>query len=389
MRQWPRYDWATAWASMSAKAAQGLQRRADRIGRVVVGLHFYQTDPDFVRAFNGAEGVRFVVSTRGVFHPKVFMFSDGEGQWECIIGSANLTGGGLGANDEVAVLITHEDAGAEDAQAALLRAFSDYWAKGRTLTDDEVDAYEAMWRRHAPERHSLAGIFGPGRNDGGASAVSSGTLFKTWDAYLNEVLGESHHTAEGRLAVLREARGFFERWGSFGAMPTLERKRVAGTIVENPVPINWLWFGSMLAAGNFKNIVEQHPEGLSAALDAIPLDGEVTRSHYEEYLRRFRAAFDIHGGHGGGDAAIATGTRLLAMKRPDYFVCVDSKNQLELCRAFRVKRTIGLSEYWDSLCERIYQSAWWSAPEPEDATGSAVWRGRTALLDALFYDPTS
>jgi hypothetical protein len=55
-------------------------------------------------------------------------------------------------------------------------------------------------------------------------------------------------------------------------------------------------------------------------LDEIPLNGPVQRDDYEAFIGRYKAAFPIKNGqpykHGLG-----TATRLLAMQRPDYFVC--------------------------------------------------------------------
>ena len=85
--------------------------------------------------------------------------------------------------------------------------------------------------------------------------------------------------------------------------------------------------------------------------------------------------------------ALATATRLLAMKRPDYFVCVDSKNRKGLCHAFLVPTSVTLDDYWESFCMRIQQAAWWLVPEPKGTLERSVWRGRAAFLDALFYEP--
>lgn len=390
MRRWQRYDWAIAWASWAPDAVSMLLQQQNRIGRVVVGMHFFQTHPEFLRAFHLHENVRFVLRTDGVFHPKLFLFSDNDQNWECIIGSANLTYGGLGQNEEVAVLISSADSGAAEARRAIDSALNGYWEQGVQLTEDEVEAYAVMWRKQGSLRRRLASRFGGAgeqdADDGGVNAVATPILLKTWDVYLQDALNDKHHTAEGRIGVLRAAREWFTTHDSFAEMPVQERKRIAGIAVEPNGSIDWLWFGSMVGAGNFKHLVIESPEGLSAALDAIPLGGPVERNHYVDFARRFQAAFA--GRRGGGDGAIATATRLLALKRPDYFVCVDSKNRRELCAAFQVRVSLNLIDYWDSLCERIHEAAWWLAPEPNvDDASRDVWLGRAAFLDVLFYEP--
>jgi hypothetical protein len=70
-------------------------------------------------------------------------------------------------------------------------------------------------------------------------------------------------------------------------------------------------------------------------LDWTPLGGPVQRGDYEAFIRGYKAAFPKRNGqpfrHG-----LATATRLLAMKRPDYFVCLDKANQPGLSREFGI-----------------------------------------------------
>ena len=61
--------WAVAWASTSFEAYEALKRRRDSIRRMVVGIHFYQTHPDFIAEFREHENVRFQMNPDGVFHP--------------------------------------------------------------------------------------------------------------------------------------------------------------------------------------------------------------------------------------------------------------------------------------------------------------------------------
>lgn len=43
--------------------------------------------------------------------------------------------------------------------------------------------------------------------------------------------------------------------------------------------------------------------------------------------------------------------------------------------------------YWDEVIERIMDSPWWNSPRPNDETEGAVWDGRAAMLDVIFYEP--
>src|SRR5262245_51723714 len=82
LRQFQSFRWAIAWASTSFEAYELLRRRRDSIRRMVVGIHFYQTHPDFIAEFLEHEEVRFQMNPDGVFHPKIYLFEDGKGRWE-------------------------------------------------------------------------------------------------------------------------------------------------------------------------------------------------------------------------------------------------------------------------------------------------------------------
>jgi hypothetical protein len=390
MRKYHRYDWAVAWAGSGFSAADELLRHRDRIGRICVGLHFYQTHPDFLRAHCSDEKVRFVLATDGVFHPKIFYFANEDGHWEAIVGSANFTSGGLGSNSEAAILVTDQDEGADAFQSQFAELLNRYWDAGTLLSTEQISAYSEMWQRRAPLLRRLAGRFGQMRNrtadDGGKAPTATPLLLQTWQAYYQSIRDDKYETSMGRLAVLTATRKWFSE-RSFSEMDSDTRKKVAGFYVGEDRSVDWLLFGSMKGAGYFKNVVIENEPELSSALDAIPSSGPVSRDHYLHYVEKFKAAFGTR--RGGGDGSVATATRVLAMKRPDYFVCIDSKNRSALCRAFGVRQSIDLQDYWDSLCERIYEAAWWDSPRPSDLTEKEFWHGRVAFLDALFYVPES
>jgi len=76
------------------------------------------------------------------------------------------------------------------------------------------------------------------------------------------------------------------------------------------------------------------------------------------------------------------------MKRPDYFVCLDSANRSGISEAFGIK--LGNHDYdlyWDGITEMICEAKWWNAECPDDRIGRKVWEGRAAFLDSIFYIP--
>jgi hypothetical protein len=188
----------------------------------------------------------------------------------------------------------------------------------------------------------------------------------SWTQFFAFVQKDAHHGFEKRCDLLKLVRTGFEATSHFEQMEVGLRKTIAGL----PTDFNehWGWFGSMSGAGYYHQAVNDNNPHISAALDEIPLNEPVSRQHYDAYLAEFVKAFP-NGRHGVGIAS-----RLLALKRPDYFVCFDSKNKKELCKDFGIKQTaMDYERYWEEIIERITDSAWWNEPRPKNALAGTVW----------------
>ena len=378
-----------AWASIGFKAFELLVEHRSKIERMIVGTHFYQTNPQFIRDFLDHPNVRFIMRADGVFHPKVYLFLKTPGEWECVVGSPNFTHGGFDSNDEMAVLISNQDAGAEAALNDVTTRLDAYWAASSPISKAELNVYQEAWKRKQPLVRSLRGKFGnPHReeeeDDRGKNPLSVRILQMAWAEYFEGVRGEQDHephdhSMEGRLNVIRVTKRLFSEHEKFGQIDSIGRQKIAGLVMADGV--NFLWFGSMRGSGYFKNAIRNNNENLSLALELIPAVGPVSREAYVAYINQYRQAFP------SGGVLIGTATRLLAIKRPDTFVCLDSRNKARLCAAFGIKRKVGYEEYWDSIIERIInEAAWWSSPPPPSGMEREVWEARAAFLDSHYYD---
>jgi HKD family nuclease len=374
---------AVAWASVGFSEYDALVKAKRKIGRVVIGTHFYQTAPEFIAKFSNDERVRFVMDHSGVFHPKLYLFERKGGGWTCIVGSANFTAGGFGRNQEACLLVTEADDPGGTILANARGSVDRYWKDAVPGANVDLDRYREMRKRLARPLAHAAGQFGKGKP--GRAVEDVDVLNMSWDEFLASVRGDRHHALDKRLDVLDAARGLFQKYESFAEMPIEDRQGIAGFREDGDVP--WGWFGSMRGAGVFKNIVNQSPSGLSDALDQVPLDGRVTRDDYLEFVDRFVRAFPIKDGkptrHGLG-----TATRLLAMKRPDYFVCLDGANRRRLLDDFDINVVLhDYDGYWDKIVERLKLATWWNSRRPREKIAGRVWDGRAAMLDAIYYAP--
>ena len=136
----------------------------------------------------------------------------------------------------------------------------------------------------------------------------------------------------------------------------------------------------MNGSGRFYNRINENDINISNALDQIPLKGQITKTHYDDYIKNFKKTFSGN--------FIGTSSRLLAMKRPDTFVCVDSKNRVKLCKKFGITQSgMDYERYWTDIIERIFDSDWWLNPKPLRKREELIRESRAAFRDSLYYEP--
>lgn len=347
---------------------------------MIVGTHFYQTHPNFMEHFVNSKQVKFILKTDGIYHPKVYLFSNSSDDWECIVGSANFTRSALTRNAEIVVHIKSTDSDSAAIYKTLMAAIDSYWADAESISQEDYHNYNNIWIKNTKKLNSLKEIYGKLRKN--KPLIRSRIFAINWDEYFERINNDQFHSYEGRIKLLRTAHKYFSENGRFSQMNEIQRREIAGIATENQSDssIDWGWFGSMLGAGRFQNRINTNNTYISSALDAIPMQGEIYKYHYDEFVELFQRAFP------GGGSGVGIASRLLAMKRPDYFVCLDNKNRPRLCADFGISRTVSFEAYWDEIVERILDSVWWSSERPTDEAEIPAWLGRAAMLDAIFYE---
>lgn len=369
-------SFATAWASAKIKAFHAMRKL--NIVSSVVGTHFFQTDPDFLKAFIDSDSVKCIVSPEGVFHPKVYLFSNEHTRaWDILIGSANFTGGGFGCNDEVMVHLTskHDEPAMNKSMRAVLKG---YWNRARTIDAVFIERYRSSWEAKDALRRRLSEQYADERKK--RTSLDTPLMQMSWAEFYREAKKDPHHSPEERLDVIRKIREIFYNCETFSTLREDERRFIGG--IANGISDHFGVFGSMTGAGTYKNKIIENDNNISKALDKIPLTGEISKLHYDEYIDNFRKAFP------DGRDGIAGATRLLAMKRPDSFVCLNKANQDKLCKAFGIPKSgLTYKRYWYDIVLRIRDCNWWNSPYPKNPAEREAWSARAAFLDAITYEP--
>jgi len=376
--------WAVAWGSHGPLARKLLNNK-DKISNILIGIDFFQTDPNLLDCFQSVKNARVAVGlSEGTFHPKIYYFQS-ENKAAAIVGSANFTNAGTQSNIEAALLLEGK---VDDPILQDIRSMVEtLWLMGSAINNDFITSYRMQYVANKKHRAALEKPLRVNRAT--KNATHPDLLTKPWSAYVADVTSSLHHDIEGRLDVLRKAQFLLSGVDSFSELDTEQRKSIAGTIAKGESfgneldEYDWGWFGSMTGAGCFKNRIVENDQHISLAMDCIPPIGEVSKDDYLAFINEFQLAFVESKKQGG----ISSASRLLTIKRPDYFVCVDQKNIKRLSDDLGFARTtLNFEKYWTEIIEPITQSNWWLARRPRGIEGR-IWDGRAAMLDAIYYEP--
>ena len=379
------FELASAWVTQSGTFDAVLDA-SHKLTRFVIGTHAYFTSPEcLARCLEHSGRVKVMLPDRSpMFHPKVYLFRHAQ-RATVYVGSANLTAAGTSRNIECGVFITGR---MRDPELQELAGFIfGCWERADELNEDFALTYAANWRR-ARRAHKELKNFIRLREPDARVRKKFGPTFPSsdmrWEEFLRRVRADPTHDVRMRLDVLARARALFSGNQSFAELTDEERRCIAG-VARQSLPacgLNWGYFGQMSAHGAYTRAVIGSSNVISRALSRIPLSGHVEREHYEQYCREF---YKIDGAR---LTWVGLGTRLLAMKRPDVFVCLDGANREGLCGYFGVApTTTKLDNYWDRIVAPMSLMAWWQAESPKAHMEQEIWRARAAMLDSIFYDP--
>lgn len=374
---------AVAWGDLTSVAEDLIANQA-KFGSVLFGVDFSATDPDLIDKLIGVPNAFIAKNRAGCFHPKIFYFQSGA-KAEAIVGSANFTKGGLGKNFEASVCVRGE---ADEAFFGQVRdQLVSYKHLHRPITKKLAESYrrqaEAAAKAPRPKNPVL-----PDDKDQWPR-FNSPLAAMSWEEFVKRVRRDKYHGFEKRIVLVREIQKMFARKGTFADLSVAEWKAVAGLLgaaearTANLDGFEWGWFGSMNRATEFAKAVGLQTPSIAQAVDLIPRRGDITQTQFDQYVRTFKRALPTS----TASNPIGTATRLLAMKRPDFFVCVDAGNKPGLSKALDFPRTmLTLDNYWEWVIEPIRQAPWYNAPRPS-GPDVEIWDARAAMLDAIYYAP--
>ncbi len=213
------------------------------------GLDNCITHPDAIERAMKLKGaqVRIADGKRGVwiFHPKLYWFSGGESNSSLVMGSANLTAGGLGGNVEA---VTALEAATDTQSEALDEVWSAAWGLGRKMTPKLLVAYRRDFDLARKARKKAGLLIEKGSRQ---ARRTSGPVLASDDARVDPSLaakcwievGKITGFKQDQLEIKAEQALFFGWPANGGGNQALRVRLASGATAEIPAQYygNHMW----------------------------------------------------------------------------------------------------------------------------------------------------
>lgn len=217
---------ATAWAS-DCETSKILVENRRKVSNAVIGVSRCYTDPNIIDRIADINNFYVAKTSRALFHPKAYLFRS-ENESELIIGSSNLTKGGLDKNTELCVHITGSSD--EPIFSEVSKSIRGYLRHSEPATAAFAKSYRLQHASRVKDS-TLDPVFPSEEKE--FKRTKSKLVNLSWDDFRKKTRLDPHHNFEKRLEILREAQSIFMRSPSFSSMSQSERKAISGVIGEN------------------------------------------------------------------------------------------------------------------------------------------------------------
>ena len=376
----------------------------DRIRYGLIGVRHHATPPKIMTAFAAHPQIRFNYHPTQGIYANIFLFWNKK-SWEILMGSAHFPTKYRGDFCQAVLHLSHKQTPAkfrDDIESQI----KGWWKKTAQTKKKTLQDYTAQWQANfakgvdgkSPDSQKVKG-----KNSTETSALSPASLDSryskiapsavkpeatslsdvSWQAFCGMLTEVNPDILKDHMAVLTRIHGAFKAQPKFALLDPEMRRVIAG--LPNKLEARWACFGGMQGAGSLQKAVRDNNPYLGEALDNIPLNGAVSRAQYLAFVKKLSHAFS------SGRFGIGVVTRLLAMKRPDQFVCINPGTRDILRDSYAIPKSyFTIPRYWDEVISRLHKSPWHGAGMPKNGAKSnseeqQIWQQRSALLGVLTY----
>lgn len=376
-------DIAVAWATHGS-AVEELRPFCTRGGklRIVVGTDQNVTNPDTLRDIHRFAQLRVASPPgHGIFHPKYYCFhrSSRSTVW---IGSANLTGSGFGANNELML----EANGSKDA----MEWFEKLWSSLPENPIKQIRDYEKSW---SPPAFPSGQATGRRSRNTTAKAQPDGLDPSwSWDDFVDNLRAKDQEMRDAtRDGVERSVFGDYRSWlytiRSGRAVTQLRSWRhLERSQTEVLLGRDWGALGSLRGAGKACSIMVGNAKSDKDVRNDILKWLRATTDDGADVIGMGVKAVEAITRHDRIGVGVAT--RFLALARPDSYVSLNGASFEGLARYSGLGDITlpTLSRHYRKVLERVHSSKWYAAARPKDPLEAEIWDYRAALVDVFVYD---
>ncbi|MBN2833584.1 MAG: phospholipase D family protein, partial [Candidatus Delongbacteria bacterium] len=204
MKSYNEFYWSTAWAGIDSLVYKDLILNKHKIKKIVVGIHFFQTHPDFILEFLDNNKVKYVKQPNGTFHPKIYLFFNNTHNWEILIGSANFTKQAFSINTEAVMIMNNDDRNSQDVFKNTKLAIDQSWSKANIFNQTELENYKKIWKNQKFKIDSLSGNYNAASKNSNSKSIHTIDInVKSWVDFVNEVYNDKIHDFKDRLNVIK------------------------------------------------------------------------------------------------------------------------------------------------------------------------------------------
>lgn len=319
-KKYNHISFAIAWIKNNA-VYNKLVEHGKKIKDSTVGIDFAGTDItvlEELKSFN----VRICKNNGNyTFHPKIYLFYNDKKEYTAIIGSANLTNGGMHNNDECAVLFTEKNN--SKMYSKLIEQLQTYFKKAKPITNALLDEYSILIDNINTKNEEIKKIMSS------ANKIIDETPYinLTWNNVSKSVM---KYYFDLRKSMLNDIQEIFSNMHknkhNFEDLDIDSRRKIIGNAKKDDNI--YKAFGGIGSAGSAQGIIlnknnkyRDYLHNIGKALHSIPvLTNKTFQKFPEDTVREFlNTVLSIKG------CGISTATRLLTVKRPDLFVCINSE----------------------------------------------------------------
>jgi hypothetical protein len=381
-----------------------------------IALNDFSTPPDVLNSLLKSDNVHFFIPEKEAhlsFHPQVYYFENNK-TWDLLIDFVNMSGFLPRGHNQFVLHLTNKDDKNNQIQIAVKKYIESEFINGVRI-DERYSRYYGMIHSENIDNNNILYSKRPPQQI--VDEELRNIFHMDWNEYYEYLCNHTIHDTQVSMSILDQTNKYFKSKQSFRDMNDAKRIHIAGITskknlkhlrtaknIRNIIPRSIvrskdLAWSSLRIFGNLDHyrivefisaIINQNDQyhnslsQISDALDRIPHNGDLNKDNLQAYHDLMLEAFPQNVGY-------ACLTRLLAIKRPDYFLPVNgnSRDNIATICGFETseykKKHKFVNLYWDNIICKFKDTKWWDSVPPNDKNSKEyfVWTTRMLMLDGL------